>query len=63
MVFRSSHINHEFLILVMQVTNVSSAIEQKVQKPRQLSQSKFMEGVKSYENDHTHFEYLFHPNF
>ena len=36
MVSRSSHTSHECLILVIQVTNVSSAIEQKVQKRRQL---------------------------
>ena len=34
MVSRSSHTSHEFLILVIQVTNVSSAIEHKSTKTK-----------------------------
>ena len=49
MVFLSSHINHEFLILVMQVTNVSFAIKH------------FFHLRKSVDNNVTYEEYFHTP--
>ena len=34
-----------------------------VQNKGNFSQSKFIEGAKTYENDESHFEFVFNPNF